>query len=178
MELDEHQKGVYKGEVVDGMADGHGEWEDEKHAFWYVGGWRRNKFRGASSFWSLPNNFNPKRSKLYEGEYVDGLRNGTGTEYDMFANKTCTGSFVHGQKNGQGVLFYEEGGLNYKGEFVDDKPVGRGTAFVDGNFHGVGSKYYEGMPMPGYSNAGTHSKGLRFEECWVEDRDKRPFGKG
>jgi len=50
------------------------------------------------------------KNKLYEGEYLNGKRNGKGKEYDSFNNKLiyeCE-CFI-GKKNGKGKEFYSNG---------------------------------------------------------------------
>eukprot|EP01052_Picozoa_sp_SAG31_P059858 SAG31_NODE_19103_length_612_cov_0.884990_1_plen_96_part_10 len=59
---------------------------------------------------------------VYEGNYANGMRNGTGTYY--FGGKenpkaTYTGSYVDHKKCGVGKMTYPDGTI-YEGEWKDD----------------------------------------------------------
>lgn len=87
---------------------------------------------------------------IYEGDFVDGVRNGNGICYEAGV-LVYEGQFQNGVYQGTGSL-YEDGSLAYYGAFSDGLPNGMGTAydhgvkcyegsFADGLYNGEGSAY-------------------------------------
>ena len=83
---------------------------------------------------------------IFEGEYLNGKRNGKGIEYDGNGNlrfegeylngkrsgKGCeysdgklifSGEYKNGEKNGKGKEYYLEGKLRFKGAYLNDKRI-------------------------------------------------------
>ena len=68
---------------------------------------------------------------VYEGMFVDGVRQGRGT-YTLPDGFKYTGQWVNGEIQGQGIAQYPNGSL-FEGQFTDGKPNGQGTiTFADG----------------------------------------------
>ena len=67
--------------------------------------------------------YNEYGELLFEGEYLDGKRNGQGKEYDdgelLFA-----GEYLDGKRNGQGKEYYKDGDLKFEGEYLNGKIKG------------------------------------------------------
>ena len=57
---------------------------------------------------------------IFEGEYLNGKRNGKGREYNDEGQLIYEGEFLNGKRNGKGKE-YENGQLIFEGEFLDDK---------------------------------------------------------
>ncbi len=60
---------------------------------------------------------------IYEGEYLNGKRNGKGKEYDQnyYDILRYEGEYLNGIKNGKGKMFYNNGTTSFEGEFKDGK---------------------------------------------------------
>ena len=74
---------------------------------------------------------------IYEGEFVNGLRYGTG-KY-VCPSYVYEGSWVNDQKNGPGRIIYTELNETYDGEWFEDQKSGVGRyTYPDGSFY-IGS---------------------------------------
>ena len=67
----------------------------------------------------------PRRKLIYEGEYLNGKRNGKGKEYD---NLIFEGEFLNGKKNGKGREYYNNE-LIFEGEYLNGKRNGKGKEY-------------------------------------------------
>jgi len=65
---------------------------------------------------------------LFEGEYLNGKKNGKGKEYDFCGNLYFEGEYLNGQRNGKGKE-YEHGKLIYECEYLNDKKHGKGKLY-------------------------------------------------
>jgi len=68
------------------------------------------------------------KGSLYDGEWVNDLQHGKGTELWDYNKIMYKGDFIEGQKTGKGRFEYE--GSTYDGDFVN------------GKFHGQGKYYF------------------------------------
>ena len=60
----------------------------------------------------------------FEGEYLNGQRNGKGKEYDIFTGKKkFEGEYLNGQRNGKGKEYDKDGELEYEGEYLNGKKM-------------------------------------------------------
>ena len=64
--------------------------------------------------------FNWNNEKLFEGEYLNGERNGKGKEYINNEIK-FEGEYLKGKKNGQGKEFDKNGNIMFEGYYLDGK---------------------------------------------------------
>ena len=62
--------------------------------------------------------FNDDGILIYEGEYINGMRNGKGKQYDKDGKIIYEGEFKDGKRHGKGKLFDEEGKIIYEGNFI------------------------------------------------------------
>ena len=54
---------------------------------------------------------------IFEGEYLNGQRNGKGKEY--YRNQLIfEGEYLNGKRNGKGKEFYDTGGISFEGEYL------------------------------------------------------------
>ena len=95
---------------------------------------------------------------IYEGEFLNGKRNGYGKEYDTIKQLIFEGIFLNGKQwNGKGVEFHC-GRVIYEGEFLHGERNGKGEEynlkgdkilegeFLKGKRNGEGKEYYGVFP--------------------------------
>ena len=62
---------------------------------------------------------------IFEGEYLNGERNGKGEEYIWFDYDSSKfifeGQYLNGKRNGKGKEYYYEFKLKFEGEYVGGK---------------------------------------------------------
>ena len=66
---------------------------------------------------------------LFEGEYLNGQRNGNGTLYNEDGVIIFEGKFLNGRKHGKGKEYNDDGELIFDGEFTNNQRK-RGKEFV------------------------------------------------
>ena len=64
----------------------------------------------------------------FEGEYLNGEKNGIGKEYKYDVLK-YEGEYLIGKKNGKGKEYYEKEKLKYEGQFLNGKRNGKGKEY-------------------------------------------------
>ena len=94
----------------------------------------------------------------FEGEYLNGERNGKGKEYSYDGTIIFEGEYLHGKRNGKGKEYFIDGKLVFEGEYLNGKKWnGKG-------FHANGNIIYQIINGNGilkiYNNVGSH---LSFE---------------
>ena len=57
----------------------------------------------------------------YEGEYLNGIKNGKGKEYYSNGKLQFEGEYLNGEKNGKCKEYYDNGKLKYEGEYLNGK---------------------------------------------------------
>ena len=57
----------------------------------------------------------------FEGEYLKGKRNGKGKEYDYNGDLLFVGEYLNGLRNGKGKEYYKEGNIIFKGIYLNGK---------------------------------------------------------
>ena len=65
---------------------------------------------------------------IFEGEYLDGKRNGKGKEYNEDGSLKYEGEYLNGEKSGKGKEYYH-GTLQFEGEYLKGKRNGKGKEF-------------------------------------------------
>ena len=59
---------------------------------------------------------------IFEGEYINGVRNGKGKEYDYNNNNVIfEGEYINGKRNGFGKEYNEQGELIFQGDYKEGK---------------------------------------------------------
>ena len=91
---------------------------------------------------------------LYEGEFINGKRNGKWKEYDGIGRLRYEGEYLNGKRNGKGKEYTF--GYIYEGEFLDDKRNGKGKIY---NKYENNKLYYEGE----FFNDKYHGKGKKYD---------------
>ena len=148
-EYDEKIKCIFEGEYLNGKRNGKGkemkngkiifEGEYKEGMMWTGKGYN---IKGEIIFQINEGNskhfieINDKEKKIYEGEYLNGKRNGKGKE---FRDDKCIyeGEYLNGERSGKGKL-YENNELKYEGEFLNGKRNRKGKELHY-------KKYYEGI---------------------------------
>ena len=69
--------------------------------------------------------------KKFEGEYLNGKRNGKGKEYDNNGSVIYEGEYLNGKRHGKGKI-YDSDGLCYEGELRYGKINGKGKLYYSG----------------------------------------------
>ena len=57
----------------------------------------------------------------FEGEYLNGKRNRKGKEYNSSGELEFEGEYLNGKRNRKGKEYYEGGNLKFEGEYLNDK---------------------------------------------------------
>ena len=68
---------------------------------------------------------------IYEGEYLNGKRNGKGKEYGRYGRLIFKGEYLNGKRNGKGKEYGSYGRLIFEGEYLNGKKNGKGKEFYD-----------------------------------------------
>ena len=69
---------------------------------------------------------------IYEGEYLNGIKNGKGKEYDIITGKLIfDGEYLNGIKNGKGKGYDASGKFIYEGEYLNGKRNGEGKEYYN-----------------------------------------------
>ena len=120
--------------------------------------------------------YNNKEQLIFEGEYLNGQRNGIGKEYykGKFIFK---GEYLNGRRwNGKGKEGDNHGNLTFKGEWKDGKKwngkiIKAGSSIiveelVNGKLNGKGKEYYDNRLIyeGGYLNGKRNGKGKEYRE--------------
>ena len=90
-------------------------------------------------------------SLIFEGEYLNGQRNGKGKEYNEHDELIFEGEYLNGQRNGKGKEYYYNGKLFFWGEYLNNyKLFGKKIDYLDSNkiynlnyYKGEGKEYYD-----------------------------------
>ena len=68
----------------------------------------------------LVKEYNYNGELLFEGEYIDGKRNGKRKEFFNDGDILFEGEYKNGKRNGEGKEYYEEGKLYFEGKYLND----------------------------------------------------------
>ncbi len=119
---------------------------------------------------------------LYEGEFINGKRNGKGKEY-IYDKLKFEGQYLNGLKNGKIKEFdtLDNSGLIFEGEYLNGEKIGQGKEYYKGKlifegeylegrrWNGKGKEYngkdeiiYDGEYLKGERWNGKHRKFLQF----------------
>ena len=80
---------------------------------------------------------------IFEGEYLNGERNGIGKEYFLIKENSnysnpdniilkFEGEYLNGQRHGKGKEYYENKNLKFEGEYLNGKKHGKGKEYFSG----------------------------------------------
>ena len=81
---------------------------------------------------------------IFEGELLNGQRNGKGKEFNDFCSIIFEGEYLKGKRNGKGKEYNDKGVLIYEGQYLNGLRNGKGKEYNDN-----GSLIYEGEYLKG-----------------------------
>ena len=90
----------------------------------------------------------------FEGEYLNGERNGKGKEYDYSGKLEFEGEFKNGKRHGQGKGFNEYGNIIFEGEYLYGNKR-KGKSYINEIFEFEGEYLYNRK----YNGKGFDEKG-------------------
>ena len=90
--------------------------------------------------------YNGKDDRLiFEGEYLNGLRNGKGKEYYHNGKLKFEGEYLNGERNGKGKEYNDNGKLEFEGEYLNGKRWnGKGKEHTKNGFLLFEGEYLKG----------------------------------
>ncbi|KAL3308911.1 MORN repeat-containing protein 3 [Cichlidogyrus casuarinus] len=157
-----YSKNYYNGELLGTKKHGIGIFTDLNKQMQYEGMWENDKRSGKGVLLSIKND-DPR--KIYEGEWKDGMRDGTGENW-YSSTEYYEGEWAFNKRDGWGRMYSSDGSI-YEGEWKQDKMSGKGLMYMkNGN-------RYEGQ----WSNGQKNGSGKMFftttqqllEGYWVDD---------
>ena len=92
-----------------------------------------------------------KSSMIFEGEYLNGKRNGEGTEY--YAGRgydiKFKGEYLNGKRHGKGKKYFLDQILKYEGEYSNGKKNGKGKKYYKNGILHFEGEYLNGKKWNG-----------------------------
>ena len=86
---------------------------------------------------------------LFEGEYLNGKRNGKGKEYDD-GYLIFDGEYLNGKRTGKGKEYNNNGRLQYVGEYLNGERNGKGKEYYYDDWIRFDGEYLNGKQWNGY----------------------------
>jgi len=80
----------------------------------------------------------------FKGNYLNGLRNGYGTEYNIEGKKIYEGEYLKGLRNGKGKEYYSNQILLFDGEYLNGIKYGKVKEYYDNGNLGFEGEYFNG----------------------------------
>lgn len=114
----------WAGETLDGYAHGTGEISWEQGGRVYQGDVDHGRITGRGALYV-------DGFLLYEGDFVDGVREGNGEQYTSGEDRRLiySGQFHDGTWHGKGMTYYADGSIFYRGNFKKGEKTGYGTMY-------------------------------------------------
>ena len=81
-------------------------------------------------FLYVNNNDNLDRLR-YDGEYLDGKRQGKGKSYNYNKKTVFEGEYLNGKKNGKGKKYYFNDNIIFEGEYLNGQKEGKGKEYYN-----------------------------------------------
>lgn len=118
----------YVGDVKSGWRDGKGNSYSADGRLEYSGYWKNDSpyVPGFASGRHVIY-FADGKTKYYEGEWKNGVREGRGSTYYYDGGKEHDGSYLDGRRDGEGTYYNRDGSVCYQGMFKSGVPYGYGT---------------------------------------------------
>ena len=153
-EIINYKEMLYTGSLIDGKPNGIGVLVNE-NGLVYQGEFKEGEIVGNGKMYIYQCNKNignikdsiknKNLEKIFEGTFINGVKEGKFKEYNKNHLKIFEGEFKNDIKNGRGIE-YSNGNKIYEGEFKDDLKDGKGVEYKNGN------KMYEGDFKEGKKN--------------------------
>ena len=93
--------------------------------------------------------YNYKGGIRYIGEYLNGKREGRGKEYYLNGNLENEGEYKNGLRNGKCIEYNLEGKLEFEGEYLNGNRNGKGKEYSDNGELKFEGEYYFGFKWNG-----------------------------
>ena len=97
---------------------------------------------------------------IYEGEYLNEIKNGKGKEYYPNGQLKFEGEYLNGKRNGEGRE-YDYGGLIFEGNYINDIKEGIGKEF-----------YSKGISLFNINKAYEHQKNIDIKDFYSNNQLK------
>ena len=85
--------------------------------------------------------YNSNNKIEFEGELLNGEKNGKGKEYDYDGNLKFEGEFLNGLKNGKGKEYNKDGNIEFEGEYLYNDKL-KGKYYINGKLEYEGEYLY------------------------------------
>ena len=103
---------------------------------------------------------------IFEGEYLNGKRNGKGKEYNNYCKLEFEGEYINGKRNGKGKEYYFNGKLEFEGEYLNGKRWnGKG-------YNNDGDLQFELKNGNGKAKEYNYKGKLEFERVYLNGKKK------
>jgi len=92
-----------------------------------------------------------KNKLIFEGEYLNGKRNGKGKEYSENGEIKFEGKYLNGLKNGKGIeyyfkkYFYQKKEIKFEGQYLNGLRNGKGKEYYKDEYLKFEGKYLNGL---------------------------------
>ena len=100
---------------------------------------------------------------IYEGEFLNGEKNGKGKEYNGMGHLVFEGEFLHGKRNEYGIEYPDNNRKRYEGEFLNGVKNGKAKEFENDQLIFEG-EYLNGKRWKGNIKEYKSLNELIFEE--------------
>ena len=154
---------IFEGEYLNGKRNGKGKEYYKDKRLIFDGEFRNDKKWNGKGYDDSNNvvyeliNGNGKikeysdENTFFEGEYINGQRNGKGKESYYWENFLYDGEFLNDKKNGKGKEYDEKNKLKYEGEYLNGQKNGRGKEYYIN-----GELKFEGIYLYSYKIYGKY----------------------
>ena len=177
----------FEGNYIDGKRNGYGKEYDDNYLIFEGIYFNDKKWEGKG--YNILKNFvyqlkggrgsikeYNKGELKFEGDYVNGERNGMGKEYNDKGELIFEGEYLNGLKNGKGKEYHDNGELCYEGDYIKGLKYGKGKEYNE-----KGELAFEGefIADKRWSGKGKYYKPydvLRYEGFYLDGK-KNGFGK-
>ena len=79
---------------------------------------------------------------LFEGEFINGKRNGKGKKYNIYGNLIFEGEYLNGKRNGKGKEYNDKGEIIFEGEYLYNYRR-KGKEYIKGKLEYEGEYLYK-----------------------------------
>ena len=170
---------IFIGSYFNGKINGNGKEYDDNRCLIFEGeykDWKRWNGKGYNGeknvVYELKNGIgNVKEYEdnilTFEGEYLNGERNGKGKEYGKDGKLIFEGIYLNGKRIGKGKEYYKSGELKFEGEYLN------------GERNGEGKEYYKNgeLKFEGEFLYYFKKRGRRFIKGRIEYEGEYEYGK-
>ena len=127
---------IFEGRYLDGMKNGNGIEYHYNKKIKFQGEYKLGKIWNGKGYdiygnlsYEIKNGkgfvkeYNNVGNLDFEGEYINGERNGKGKEYNLISNLEYEGEYINNKRNGVGKEYDIRGNLIYFGEYINGHKI-------------------------------------------------------